>query len=337
MAYTAGVVDGDGFFTIVRDGSYDPTFPYYRIKIGIKQLWPGQGVRFIAQVIGGQVAGPERWKDNRPIARWEVYQQGANSAISSLLPYLRVKTNQAKCLLRAHRIIADAYRSHPERKSLIEDTRIEVMELNRGISRVSTPVEVNPQEEARKIKLSDGEHVAYLAGVMDSDGYFKIEKRSVKRMINPHYRIKIGAGQVAPSPAIELLSKVFGGTIRIRGDGRKGHRPIAHWGLFDRSAVPALEALLPYLVIKAPQARLLLQLRELKARGKLGITEWTHKTRWQRPIKMRKRCYSKSQVRAFDRLYRTVKALHADSPPLTLPLPPDETRPPLTGSSPRCR
>ncbi len=52
---------------------------------------------------------------------------------------------------------------------------------------------------------------------------------------------------------------------------------------------------------------------------------------------MRKRCYSKSQVRAFDRLYRTVKALHGDNPPLTLPLPPDETRPLLTGSSPRCR
>ena len=111
-------------------------------------------------------------------------------------------------------------------------------------------------------------------------------------MINPHYRIKIGAGQVAPSPAIELLAETFGGTIRVRGDGRKGHRPLARWSLFDKSAVPALEALLPYLVIKAPQARLLLQLRELKAKGKLATTEWVHRTRWQRPIKMRKRCYS---------------------------------------------
>ncbi len=90
-----------------------------------------------------------------------------------------------------------------------------------------------------------------------------------------------------------------------------------------KSAVPALEALLPHLVIKAPQARLLLQLRELKARGKLGMTEWVHRTRWQRPIKMRKRCYTAEQVREFDRLYRTGKVLHGDSPPYVLPLPPD--------------
>jgi hypothetical protein len=162
---------------------------------------------------------------------------------------------------------------------------------------------------------------------MDSDGTFKIEKRRVDAMINPFYRIKIGAGQVAPSPAINLLAKAFGGTVRIRDDGRKGHRPMARWSLFDKSAVPALGALLPYLVIKAPQARLLLQLRERKARGKLGFTEWTHKTRGPRPIKMRKRCYSPEQVREFDRLYQIVKALHADSPPYELPRS-DETESP---------
>ncbi|MFQ5987160.1 MAG: hypothetical protein ACE5KQ_07360 [Thermoplasmata archaeon] len=138
-------------------------------------------------------------------------------------------------------------------------------------------------------------------------------------MINPFYRIKIGAAQVAPSPAIELLSEVFGGRVRVRNYDGPRYRPMARWSLYDRSAVPALEALLPYLVIKVPQARLLLQLRERKARGKLGVTEWTHKTRWQRPIKMRKRCYSLEQVREFERLYKIVKALHADSPPYELP------------------
>ncbi|MFQ5947179.1 MAG: hypothetical protein ACE5NC_13175 [Anaerolineae bacterium] len=167
--------------------------------------------------------------------------------------------------------------------------------------------------------MKEAEVLAYLAGVMDSDGYFKIEKRRVKGMINPHYRIKIGAGQVAPSPAIDLLAKTFGGKVRVRDYGGQGHRPLARWSLFDKSAVPVLEALLPYLVIKAPQARLLLQLRELKAKGKLGTTEWVHPTRWQRPIKMRKRCYSEAQIRQFNRLYRIVKALHADSPPYILP------------------
>ncbi|MFQ5553254.1 MAG: hypothetical protein ACE5EW_06010 [Thermoplasmata archaeon] len=141
----------------------------------------------------------------------------------------------------------------------------------------------------------------------------------MKGMINPHYRIKIAAAQVAPSPAIELLAEVFGGTIRVRNYDGPSYKAMTRWSLYDKSAVPALEALLPHLVIKTPQARLLLQMRQLKAKGKLGTTEWVHKTRWQRPIKMRKRCYSPEQVREFDRLYRIVKALHNDSPPYELP------------------
>ncbi|MFQ5907805.1 MAG: hypothetical protein ACE5JE_03125 [Thermoplasmata archaeon] len=215
-------------------------------------------------------------------------------------------------------------RGSPHLQTAVETLRLEAKRVNRG-ARVEFDTYVQDLDKSAIHHNDSPKHatIPYLAGVMDSDGTFKIERRRVKAMINPHYRIKIGAGQVAPSPAINLLAETFGGTIRIRGDGRNGHRPMAHWSLFDKSAVPALEALLPYLVIKAPQARLLLQLRERKARGKLGITEWTHKTRWQRPIKMRKRCYSREQVEGFDRLYRTVKALHADSPPFTLPRPPD--------------
>ena len=329
LAYAAGVLDGDGYLTIVRDRSYDSAYPYYRIKIGSKQLWPGQGLRFVSGVLGGAIAGPERWKENRPIARWELYQQPAASAIARVHPYLLVKSVQAEVLLLAHEIISDDYRSHPERKPLLEELRIRVMRLNRGTAGKPDSSEVAHVGETNSSNFTHGQRTAYLAGLIDSDGTLKIEKRRVKRMINLHYRIKIGAAQVEPSPAINLLARTFGGTIRVRGNGREGHRPIARWGLFDKAAVPAIERLLPYLVIKAPQARLLLQLRERKARGKLGITEWTHKTRWGRPLKMRKRCYSPEQVREFDQLYQIVKALHADGPPYELP------RLDGTGSRPR--
>ncbi len=322
MAYAAGILDGDGYFSVIKGRNPRYAHPYYQAKIGVKQLWPGQALRFLARILGGKVVRERRPLGFKTIARWERYDRGAKRAIRQILPYLRVKREQALLLLELQELKGDR-RGEPElRFSSMERIRQHVLSLNRG--------QTNPQPDSSKERyenwiweLTGAEVLAYLAGVMDSDGYFKIEKRRVKRMINPHYRIKIGAGQVAPSPAIKLLSETFGGTIRVRGDGRKGHRALARWSRFDRSAVPALEALLPYLVIKAPQARLLLQLRELKAKGKLGTTEWVHPTRWHRPIKMRKRCYSPAQVRAFERLHRTVRALHADSPPLTLPRPPD--------------
>lgn len=161
--------------------------------------------------------------------------------------------------------------------------------------------------------------LSYLAGIMDSDGYFKIERRKVRGMLNPYYRIAMGVSQVAPSPAIELLARTFGGNVKLREAKRDTQRPLYTWRIYDRMAVPALEALLPFLVNKAPEARILLRVRELKAQGKLGLTEWVHANRWRPHVKMRKRCYTPEQVAELDTLYQTLKALHAGRTPFTLP------------------
>ena len=321
-----GVLDSDGFFTIVRDRSYNPKSPYYRIKLGVKQLWPGQGLRFIASVLGGRVALEGRHPGQRNMARWELYTTNARAAILRVADYLLLKRPQADLLLETFHLLDGNSAPDGILRKQVERNRRKIQSLNRHKNPDSAGVRTKGSSGPPNLNIASEQprcKVAYLAGVMDSDGSFKIEKRRVKAMINPHYRIKIGAAQVAPSPVIELLAETFGGKLRVRNYDGPSYRSMSRWSLFDRSAVPALEALLPYLVLKAPQARLLLQLREMKAKGKLDTTEWVHPTRWHRPIKMRKRCYSKAQVRAFDRLYRTVKALHADSPPLTLPRPPD--------------
>lgn len=207
---------------------------------------------------------------------------------------------------------------------VIEEIRLKVIATNRGISPSPEDAQkarslsgsaygVRFSNERRRVLLS------YLAGIMDSDGYFKIERRKVKGMISPHYRIAIGAAQVVPSPAIELLARTFRGNVRLRQQKRNTQRPLATWRIYDRMAVPAIEALLPRLINKAPEARLLLRVRELKARGKLGLTEWVHANRWRRRVKMRKQCYTPEQVRELDRLYLTLKALHSGLPPYDMP------------------
>ena len=120
--------------------------------------------------------------------------------------------------------------------------------------------------------------LSYLAGIIDSDGNLRIEKRRVKRMIGPHYRINIRCGQVLPSPAVELLAGTFGGRVGLRKSHRPNHRDLATWSLHDKSAEPAIRALLPYLVVKKTEALYLLELRRLKAQGKQGTTEWCTRT-----------------------------------------------------------
>lgn len=99
------MLDSDGFFTIVRDRSYNPKSPYYRIKLGVKQLWPGQGLRFIASVLGGRVALERRGPGQRNMARWELYTKNARAAILRVADYLLVKRLQADLLLETFHLL----------------------------------------------------------------------------------------------------------------------------------------------------------------------------------------------------------------------------------------
>jgi len=130
-------------------------------------------------------------------------------------------------------------------------------------------------------------------------------------MIGPHYRIGIRCSQVVPSAAVELLARTFGGRIGAKRSTQPNHRDLVSWSLSDKSAARAVEALLPYLRVKPREAQMLLELRGLKVRGKKGFTMWTHRTRWQRPLQMRKRCYTPDQNAEFERIHRAVQALHA--------------------------
>ncbi len=166
----------------------------------------------------------------------------------------------------------------------------------------------------RELGWSRDELLAYLAGVIDSDGNLRIQRRHVKGMIGPHYRINIRCGQVVPSAAVQLLATRFGGSMISKKSTFPNHRELVTWSVYDESASRAVEALLPHLRVKETEARLLLVLRGLKARGKEGFTVWSHRTRWQRPLRMRKRCYTPDQNTQFERIRLALQALHARLP-----------------------
>lgn len=109
---------------------------------------------------------------------------------------------------------------------------------------------------------------AYLAGILDADGYFTIKRSTYHQRVrsdatNPVFSERIGIKQVTPD-ALNLLQECFGGSVRIEKPSAKRGKPLYSWIVSDKIAATVAKTLLPYLRIKKRQAQLLLDLRDTK-------------------------------------------------------------------------
>jgi hypothetical protein len=117
-------------------------------------------------------------------------------------------------------------------------------------------------------------HLAYIAGVMDSDGCFMItrQKRETKRLTE-HYPTNVNqwswsymgsakVHQIQPE-AVNFIKDVTGmGTITLHGarPSRPNSMPIYQWGIRKREhVIKFLQMIMPYLKIKKNRAEFLLE------------------------------------------------------------------------------
>ncbi len=85
------------------------------------------------------------------------------------------------------------------------------------------------------------EILGYAAGVLDGDGYFKIEKRKVKGMLNPIIESPSEPHRL-PHPLLSTFWHVHSvGTLRLQKGSRDAQRPLSSWRICDRMAVPTID------------------------------------------------------------------------------------------------
>jgi hypothetical protein len=102
---------------------------------------------------------------------------------------------------------------------------------------------------------------AYLAGFFDGEGSISIIRRK------PHgHVLHVDVGQIDRRP-LELLRSRFGGSIQLQRRHSFGRRDLWYWKTGSQNAVPFLEAMLPYLIVKREQAELALRFQSRRLRG----------------------------------------------------------------------
>jgi len=110
--------------------------------------------------------------------------------------------------------------------------------------------------------------LAYMAGVLDSDGYISIHRNTKKagpadrRRQVCYYSAKVGISGTRRQPH-DLAVSMFGGRIHTYIPKVNSFRVQYQWVIESQLAVPVLEAVRPYLRVKGEQADLTLTLQRM--------------------------------------------------------------------------
>lgn len=111
--------------------------------------------------------------------------------------------------------------------------------------------------------------LAYLAGVIDSDGYVSAARSTHKGRL--YFGAAVGIAGTDRKPH-DLAAGLFGGTVRryLPTGARAHHKPQFQWQRYGESARPILLAVLPYLLVKRDRAQLALELQDVLAEARLS-------------------------------------------------------------------
>lgn len=105
--------------------------------------------------------------------------------------------------------------------------------------------------------------IAYLAGLIDGEGYIGIKKARRADSVSPIYHERIQVRMVHEG-AIKLLADTLGGNYYLENPHSRGGRLLYCWQASDALAARILSTVLPHLIVKRESALMVLRLRASK-------------------------------------------------------------------------
>lgn len=177
MSYMAGVMDGDGSFSLSKrsNGDLSPLyFPLIQMGNVCRKL-----VERFQEKFGGSIVTrkPYEGKDGskrQECFTWKIDKLKSIQPIRDLMPYLVIKRDRAKFLLEymeKNPFVRGSRRLSQEVLDTREKSYIRMMTLNRDAF-LTEDLKI----EQAKVPSSDEKFWSYIAGLMDTDGSFSINR-----------------------------------------------------------------------------------------------------------------------------------------------------------------
>ena len=111
---------------------------------------------------------------------------------------------------------------------------------------------------------------AWLAGLLDGEGYFGIRNRTARDGEPRWFRAVITVGMTSETACRKALEVSNCGSVRLLPRQTTTGKPIWEWQVTTRDALIVAENVLPYLAEKTQQARLILSLKDIIDKRPVG-------------------------------------------------------------------
>lgn len=249
FAYLSGYIDGDGCICC-RVYTQKPSIKVYECSLQICSVDKQICTYFIDEFKGAFHQRPE--KENRRDAwLWYIKGNGCKKILESCLPYLILKRKSSAicCDLiqeisetRCHIGKKVSIKSHEYRKELICQIKKEI-HMNDRVN------EENFQslKEIKKTKIASSADLAYLSGLIDAEGCFRIQHWKSKREgRNEDWVISLEIGNTK-FPIFPWLLERFGGSVFYRKPTTSRHNPMIIWSLRSNALYQILNSIYPFL------------------------------------------------------------------------------------------
>lgn len=266
LAYLAGVLDGDGSFSIIKRTFFSEAekrrIPRYRPCIQMYNL-SDEMTKSLEENLGGNIGTRNKQKEEwLPQYYW--YCVGLKSckiALDKLLPYLVVKKEMAEGLLKFSEKAINLYQKKRLEDFIIQDREKDYLAMRM----LNDKRDLSPESVCKRSHEISKNQIdwAYIAGLMDTDGSFQISRsiRTCKKSYGYEARATI---QMLSIKGINFIYEKSGlGHVALITRGRGSNcRQLFHyrWIITNHHELKIfINNILPYISFKKEQCLVLLE------------------------------------------------------------------------------
>lgn len=266
MAYLAGMMDGDGSFSIIKHKTEASPlyYPFLQFVSWKKVMIDALKIEFGGSVTTAKPCIRKDGSMGHIMYRWRIRSHdNVKPILEKLIPYLRIKSERASFLLSFIEETPFIRGKRLSEEALVDKERAYIKMIQ---SNDWTSLDNNLTTKLAKDISDDSTFWSYLAGIMDTDGSFsvKCQKQNKGTHVKNHRYLPVISISSTDTRAINYIRENFPmGKLYIPRNKDCSARFHYQYGIYTKKeCIEFLKRIIPFLKGKKDNAELLLHFCE---------------------------------------------------------------------------